>query len=124
MLKHSKNIITCRYIPVIEKTELSNKVSEYIKDFLEDNPQHSGISLQEMSKEPWLHDPDLTDEERMYWKIKDQCHVCRIPPRFHRDDCPWSHNQLMFAELEKVDRHHLHIDLAIGGILKNFKKNV
>ena len=72
----------------------------------------------------WLYDSDLTDEERMVWKIKDKCHVCRIPPRFHRDDCPWSHNQLMFAELELVDKTHLQIDLAIGNILKDFKKNV
>jgi len=30
----------------------------------------------------------------------------------------------MFAELELVDKTHLQIDLAIGNILKDFKKNV
>ncbi len=124
MLKHSRNITTCRYISVIKRTEKSKAVSDYIKDYLEDNPFKSEVTLQEMSKEPWLYDANLTKEEQMYWKLKDQCHVCRISPRFHRDDCAWSHNQLMFAELELVDKTHLQIDLAVGEILKNYKKNV
>ena len=124
MLKHLRNITTCRYISVIEKTAKSKEVSNYIREYLEDHPFRNEVTLQEMSREPWLYDSDLTDEERMVWKIKDKCHVCRIPPRFHRDDCPWSHNQLMFAELELVDKTHLQIDLAIGNILKDFKKNV
>ena len=109
---------------MIERTDKSKEVSNYIKEYLEDHPFKNEVSLQEMSREPWLYDADLTDEERMVWKIKDQCHVCRTPPRYHRDDCPWSHNQLMFAELELVDKTHLQIDLAIGNILKDFKKNV
>jgi len=61
---------------VIEKTAKSKEVSNYIREYLEDHPFRNEVTLQEMSREPWLYDSDLTDEERMVWKIKDKCHVC------------------------------------------------
>lgn len=120
MLKHSNNITTCRYIQVIKKTETSQKVSSYIQDYLEDNPQQSQKSLTEMSKEPWLYDHNLTHEEAMIYKLKGNCHVCGYDPHYHRDDCPWSANQLMFAELEKVDRSISIVDFAVSKIIEDY----
>ena len=40
-----------------------------------------------ISREPWLHDKTLSDEERMMWKMK--------------DDCPFSDVQLSFAYMER-----------------------
>jgi hypothetical protein len=54
--------------------------------------------------------------------MKGVCHVCHIDPNHHRDDCPWSHNQLMFAELERVDQNHFKIDIEVGKILAQLKK--
>jgi hypothetical protein len=54
-----------------------------------------------ISREPWLYDESLTDEERMLWKMKQKCHVCRIDPRFHRDDCEWSSVQLTWGNMDR-----------------------
>jgi hypothetical protein len=54
-----------------------------------------------ISREPWLHDKSLTDEERMLWKMKSKCHVCGIDPRFHRDDCEWSSVQLTWGNMDR-----------------------
>jgi len=40
----------------------------------------------------------------MILKLKDQCPRCGISARFHRDDCEFSMNQLMFREMESADR--------------------
>jgi hypothetical protein len=53
------------------------------------------------SREPWLYDESLTDEERMLWKMKQKCHVCGIDPRFHRDDCEWSSVQLTWGNMDR-----------------------
>jgi len=107
---------------VIRKTKVSQQVSEYIQDFMDDNPVYSNATLLEMSKEPWLYDYHMSKEEAMMWKMKGVCHVCHIDPNHHRDDCPWSHNQLMFAELERVDQNHFKIDIEVGKILAQLKK--
>ena len=52
-------------------------------------------------KEPWLFDDSLTDAERMYWKLKGVCHVCKYPVAYHKDDCPFSDVQLHFAQIDK-----------------------
>jgi len=48
---------------------------------------------------PWLFDENLTDEERLYWKLKGVCHSCGIDPHYHRDDCIYSANQQMLFGL-------------------------
>jgi hypothetical protein len=52
-----------------------------------------------ISREPWLYDESLTDEERMLWKMKQKCHG--IDPRFHRDDCEWSSVQLTWGNMDR-----------------------
>lgn len=54
----------------------------------------------EISKNPWLYDDTLTDEERIYWKLKGQCHACRYDVRHHKDDCMYSDVQLHFQQIE------------------------
>jgi len=54
-----------------------------------------------MSRNPWLYDETLSDEERMMWKLKGKCHVCRYDVRHHKDDCPFSDVQLSFASIER-----------------------
>ncbi len=54
-----------------------------------------------MSQEPWLYDESLSDEERMIWKLKGKCHICRYDVKHHKDDCPFSDVQLSFASIER-----------------------
>ena len=44
---------------MIEKTAKSKEVSNYIRDYLEDHPFKNEVTLQEMSREPWLYDSDF-----------------------------------------------------------------
>lgn len=53
-----------------------------------------------ISREPWLYDDSLSDEERMMWKMKSKCHVCGIDPKFHKDDCEWSSVQLTWGNMD------------------------
>jgi hypothetical protein len=55
--------------------------------------------IKNIAENPWLFDDSLTDEERIYWKLRGVCHMCGIDPHFHRDDCSWSANQQMLAGL-------------------------
>ena len=59
------------------------------------------IKHHRISRNPWLYDETLTDEERMMWKMKGKCHVCRYDVRHHKDDCPFSDVQLSFASIER-----------------------
>ena len=49
---------------------------------------------------PWLYDDQLTDEDKILYKLKNICHLCGMKPDFHRDDCIYSANQLMLAGLQ------------------------
>jgi len=59
------------------------------------------MTIASISREPWLFDDSLSDEEKMYWKLKGECHVCRYDAKFHRDDCQYSDVQLHFQQMEK-----------------------
>ena len=98
-------------------------ISEYIKELLADH-DFGEITNAQISSEPWLYDPELTHEEAMFYKLKDKCHVCGISPRFHRDDCPYSRNQLYFAELEKADMGLTHINHYINAIIGELNLNL
>ncbi len=76
---------------------------QWVNDYMND---HSGdrLAWEKVSKDPWLYDRDVTLEEAMILKLKDQCPRCGISARFHRDDCEFSMNQLMFREMESADR--------------------
>ena len=54
-----------------------------------------------ISREPWLHDETLSDEERMMWKMKGKCHISGYDVKHHKDDCPFSDVQLSFASIER-----------------------
>lgn len=97
-------------------------ISAYIKEVLEDHDFK--IDNQLISKEPWLFDPELTDEERMLYKLKGKCHVCGLDTKFHRDDCPYSMNQLYFAELETIDGNLKHINTYINSIIGELNFNI
>ena len=48
---------------------------------------------------PWLYDETFTNEERMFWKLKNVCHKCGTDPAYHKDDCQYSMPQLMLLGL-------------------------
>ena len=78
--------------------------------------------IRDISREPWLHDPRLTDEERMVYKIKNVCHVCGIDPTYHRDDCEFSDVQLSFMQMEREHTVSMPLSsVAIGNIAKKLK---
>lgn len=59
------------------------------------------MTIASISKQPWLFDDSLSDEEKMYWKLKGQCHVCRYDARYHKDDCQYSDVQLHYQQMER-----------------------
>lgn len=75
--------------------------------------------IQNKSREPWIHDPSLTDEERMYYKIKGVCHLCGIDPKYHRDDCVFSDVQLSFQQMER--EHQMSVPMDTGAIARKLK---
>lgn len=91
-------------------------INGYVKELLADH-DYSELSPTEVSRNPWLYDPLLTPEEMMFWKLKGNCHVCKISARHHRDDCCFSANQLMFRELENLDNGLDHINKYINAVV-------
>jgi len=118
-----KPITELRYISVTIRVEQDVidrvrkiGITEYIKELLEDH-NFDELNNSDVSLEPWLYDPAISHEEAMFYKLKDKCHVCGVSPRFHRDDCPYSMNQLYFAELEKHDLGLTHINHYINALI-------
>ena len=68
-----------------------------------------------------LYDNTVTLEQAMILKLKDQCPRCGISARFHRDDCEFSMQQLMFRELESADRGIIYFELLNWELMKKLK---
>ena len=56
--------------------------------------------LTHISHNPWLYDESLTSIDIIQWKLREECHVCGMGVKYHRDDCVFSYNQLYFAEMQ------------------------
>ena len=84
---------------------------------------HDGdtIAWEKISKDPWLYDNTVTLEEAMILKLKDNCPQCGISARFHRDDCEFSMQQLMFRELESSDRGIIYFELLNWELMRKLK---
>ena len=127
MLKPLVNITTSEYIQVTTKEEVLEHIQDigihrYIKELLADH-DYGELAPDEVSRNPWIYDPLLTDEERMFWKLKGECHVCRINVRFHRDDCCFSSTQLMYEQMNRHDQGieyiNKYIDALVGTKIKH-----
>lgn len=119
MLKPLLTITTSRYIPVNDRVADRVEqigVTEYVKQLLEEH-DYTELEPYKVSRDPWLYDPRLTPEEIVYWKLKGVCHECKISARHHRDDCCFSANQLMFAQLENIDHGLNHINKYVEAII-------
>ena len=97
-------------------------LKQWIKDYMDD---HDGdtIAWEKISKDPWLYDNTITLEEAMILKLKDQCPRCGISARFHRDDCEFSMQQLMFRELESADRGIIYFESLTWELQKKMKQH-
>jgi hypothetical protein len=95
-------------------------LKQWVKDYLDD---HDGdtIAWEKISKDPWLYDTNVTLEEAMILKLKDQCPRCGISARFHRDDCEFSMQQLMFREMESADRGIVYFESLTWGLQNKMK---
>ena len=95
-------------------------LKQWVKDYLDD---HDGdtIAWEKISKDPWLYDNTVTLEEAMILKLKDKCPQCGISARFHRDDCEFSMQQLMFRELESSDRGIIYFELLNWELMRKLK---
>ena len=95
-------------------------LKKWVNDYLDD---HGGDKLawETISKDPWLYDPNTGLEEAMLLKLKDQCPRCGISARFHRDDCEFSMNQLMFREMESADRGIVYFESLTWELQKKMK---
>jgi hypothetical protein len=120
MLTPLQTITTSEYIQVtnkkIKERIESIGINGYVKELLADH-DYGELDPTEVSRNPWLYDPQLSDEETMFWKLKGDCHVCKISVRHHRDDCCFSANQLMFREYENVDNGLDHINKYINAVV-------
>ena len=45
-----------------------------------------------------------------------------MPSQYHRDDCEYSMNQLMFRELESSDRGLIYFTMAMGELISKQKE--
>lgn len=104
--------------------ELKNawEFRQWVNDYMDD---HGGdrLAWEKISKDPWLYDNTITLEEAMILKLKDQCPRCGISARFHRDDCEFSMQQLMFRELESADRGIIYFESLTWELQKKMKQH-
>ena len=63
-------------------------------------PLEDAEQLTHISRNPWLYDNTLTSIDIIQWKLRNECHVCGMGVKYHRDDCAFSYNQLYFAEMQ------------------------
>jgi hypothetical protein len=120
MLRPLLAITTLRYTQVTNQ-QVVDRISdigmtEYVKELLADH-DYSELTPRQVSLNPWLYDPALPPGEMMYWKLKGVCHECRISVSHHRDDCCFSSNQLMFAQMERFDYGLEHINKYINTLI-------
>ena len=102
-----------------DRWALRKEINDYLDRFdMED--MHD--AWEKISRDPWLFDKDTTVEEAMILKLKNQCPQCGYPSQFHRDDCEYSMNQLMFRELESSDRGMIFFAMAMGELISKQKK--
>ena len=128
MLKPLLNITTSEYIQMTTNEEVLEHIQkigihQYIKELLADH-DYGELSPDEVSRNPWLYDPLLTDEERMFWKLKGTCHECKISVRHHRDDCCFSSNQLMYKQMDRHDQGLEYINKYIEALTGTKIKHV
>ena len=83
-----------------DRYALRKEINDYLDNF-DYNDMH--IEWDKISRDPWLFDSSITVEEAMILKLKNKCPQCGMDPRYHRDDCEFRMNQLMFRELESGD---------------------
>ena len=108
-------------------TDKEQQVKELIRDVVSGPNSH--VVFEKMSKDPWIYDPIVSEDEVMYYKLKDKWPRCGMSAKHHRDDCTWSMQQLMFAELEQSDKFYFYLDLIIQDPnvqekMKRLKKDV
>lgn len=94
-----------------DRWDLRKQINDYLDQF---DMVDMHDAWEKISKDPWLFDPNTTVEEAMILKLKDKCPSCGYSARYHRDDCEYSINQLMFRELESADKGMIFFTLAMG----------
>lgn len=95
-------------------------LKKWIKDYMDD---HDGDSLawEKISRDPWLYDKNVTLEEAIILKLKDRCPRCGYSAKYHKDDCEFSMQQLMFREMESADRGIVYFELLNWELMKKMK---
>ena len=94
-----------------DRYALRKEINDYLDNF-DYNDMH--IEWDKISRDPWLFDSSITVEEAMILKLKNKCPQCGMDPRYHRDDCEFSMNQLMFRELESGDNSFIfYVDVYV-----------
>lgn len=109
--------MTTKTKKLMDTWELRAWVTQYLNDINGDHVEWSRIS-----RDPWLYDPNVTIEEAMILKLKDKCPRCGYSARYHKDDCEFSMQQLMFRELESADRGILYFNLLTEELVEKMKK--
>ena len=109
------------------KIDSDQKVKQIIRDVVSGPNSHA--VFEKMSRDPWLYDPIVDEDDVLFYKLKDKCPRCGVSAKHHRDDCTWSMQQLMFAELEQGDKFYFYLDLIFQDPLvqekmKRVKKDV
>ena len=102
-----------------DRWELRQAINNYLDKF-EMEDMHD--AWEKISKDPWLFDANTTVEEAMILKLKDKCPSCGYSARYHKDDCEYSINQLMFRELESADKGMIFFMTSIGELLDKKSK--
>ena len=102
-----------------DRYALRKEINEYLDQF---DYEDMHDAWQKISRDPWLFDKDTRVEESMILKLKNKCPRCGMPSQYHRDDCEYSMNQLMFRELESSDRGLIYFTMAMGELISKQKE--
>ena len=89
--------------------EQEQKVKQIIRDVVTGPNSH--VVFEQMSKDPWIYDPIVEEDEVMYYKLKDKCPRCGMSAKHHRDDCTWS---IPFIVLYSTHYQVKHITIKIN----------
>ena len=94
-------------------SEIKKDNEQYVKTIIREvvSGPNSHAVFEQMSRDPWIYDPIVEEDDVMFYKLKDKCPRCGMSAKHHRDDCTWSMQQLMFAELEQSDKFYFYLDL-------------